>query len=323
MTLHLPRLAALLALSATPALAEAPKVVVDIAPVHSLLTQVMEGVATPELLLGQDANPHSVTLRPSQARMLADADLVVWVGPGLEPWMTDAVKGLATGDQIVLLENPATVLRPIDGADEHDHEAEGDDHDHEAEAPVDEDHEGEDHDEHDHGSVDPHLWLTPANGQAWLGVFAEELAARDPENAEAYRANATAAQARLDEVATGIKAELAPYAGAEIVTFHASFGYFADYFGLEVIGSVRPGDASTPSAAAVAALRDLVAEHGIQCAFGEPAFDPALLEAIASETGLRVGVLDPTGALQEPGPGHYAATLQAAGDAIAACLSAE
>jgi len=88
-----------------------------------------------------------------------------------------------------------------------------------------------------------------------------------------------------------------------------------------VIGSVRPSDASTPSASDIAALRALVDEHGVQCAFAEPAFNPALLESIASETGLRVGTLDPTGALQEPGLDHYSNTLKAVGDAIASCLA--
>ena len=68
-------------------------------------------------------------------------------------------------------------------------------------------------------------------------------------------------------------------------------------------------------------LRDLVADHGVECAFAECACDPALLEAIAGDTGLRIGTLDPTGAPQDPGPGLDAATMTAIADNISACLA--
>lgn len=312
------RHAALLPFSflALPAFAEPPQVVVDIAPVHALMTQVMEGVGTPSLLLDQDANPHSVQLRPSQARMLSEADLVVWVGPDLSPWLESALEGLGAGDQIMLMDHPATTLRPFERPVDAEADHGEDDHDH------DHDDHAEGHDDHDHGEYDPHLWTSIDNARAWLPAFAEDLATRDPENAETYRANAQAAVAGIDDLAARIEARLAPHEGAEIVTFHAAWGYFADRFGLEIAGTVRPGDATTPSAAALAELRDIVAEHGVTCAFAEPAFDPGLLDAIAGETGLRIGLLDPTGALQQPGAGHYAATLEAAAVSIADCLGA-
>lgn len=309
------RYAPLLALLALPAHAEAPKVVVDIAPVHALVAQVMEGVATPGLLLDRDANPHSAQLRPSQAAMLAAADLVIWVGPELSPWLEHTVEDMGEADSLVLMDHPATTLRdftpPVgktgeDAADDHGHE------DHEAH---------QEGDAHDHGDKDPHLWMSVDNARAWLGAFAEDFALRDPENAETYRANAAKAQAGIDALAASIEATLAPVAGAEIVTFHASFGYFADRFPVAIAGSVRPGDATSPSAAALAALEDLVAEHQIACAFAEPAFDPGLIEVIAADTGLKIGMLDPTGALQTPGPDHYRATLQAVADGIVACIT--
>jgi len=255
------RLSAILSLAALPALAEAPKVVVDIAPVHALVAQVMAGVGAPDLLLDQDANPHSVQLRPSQARMLSDADLVVWVGPELSPWLERALDGLGADEQIVLMDHPATTLRPFvrptAAEDDHGHDDdEHDDHGHDEDDHDDhghDDHADDDHgdhagDDHDHGDYDPHLWTSVDNARAWLPAFAEDLAARDPANAEAYRTNAEAAVAGIDDLAARIEARLAPHQGAEIVTFHASWGYFAERFGIEIAGSVRPGDASTPSA---------------------------------------------------------------------------
>lgn len=321
------RHATLFSLLALPALAEPPKVVVDIAPIHALAAQVMEGVGEPALLLEQDANPHSVQLKPSQARMLADADLVIWVGPELSPWLEHTVEGLGATGSLILMDHPATHLRPFArpvGAAQPEHD---DEHDDEHSDEHDDDHGGEEHeaedDGHAHGAMDPHLWMSVDNARAWLAVFAEDFAARDPENAETYRANATRAQAGIDDLTARIEAHLAPVAGAEIITFHASFGYFADRFPITIAGSVRPGDATSPSAAALAKLEDLVATHDIACAFAEPAFDPALIKAIAGQTGLKIGTLDPTGALQTPGPNHYAATLEAAAEAITTCIQAE
>ena len=351
------------ALVAGPAFAEPPKVVADIAPVHALLSQVMAGVAEPQLLLEQNADPHAVQLRPSQARMLADADLLVWVGPVLSPWLEGIVATEGT-DNLALTGHPATQLRTFGDAedthaehDEHDHddgEQEGEDHDdgdhadgdhddadHDDGAMADgdaadagadhaEDHdpaEGEDPAEsddhgHSHSGIDPHVWLSTENARIWLDVFADTLAARDPEHAETYRENAVRAAAELDALDARIQDRLAGHQGAEIVTFHEAFGYFVEEFGIEVVGSVRPGDASAPSAAALDALRDLVAEHGVSCAFAEPAYDPGLLDAIAGGTGLRIGTLDPTGSTQPVGPGQYAATLEGIAVSIADCLEA-
>lgn len=282
------RLLALLTLVALPARAEPPRVVADIAPVHALLAQVMAGVAEPALLLDGSANPHDMQMRPSQARLLARADLVVWIGPALSPWLASALTGLSDADQIVLLDAPAA-------PDDHGHD-------------------------HDHNGPDPHVWLSPENARAWLALFAEDLAARDPDNAAVYRANAAEAQAALTDLEATLAARLAPFGGAEIVTLHDAFGHFTEHFGIHVAGSLRASDATAPSVAATAALKALVAEHGVTCAFAEPGFDTGLLSAIASETGLKIGTLDAIGALQAPGPGHYAATLTAIADEIARCL---
>lgn len=333
-----PSLALAALLAPLPALAEPPAIVTDIAPVHSLVSQVMAGVGEPALLLDQSDNPHSVNLRPSQARMLEQADLVVWVGAELEPWLERALDGLSHAETLELIDLPVTTLRNFDTPHDHDHDEDDhagdhDDHDHD-----EHDHDGHDHGEHehehehddhaeagdDHGhvhtGVDPHAWLSPDNGRAWLGAIAAELAARDPENAATYEANAKAAIAEIDALDARITAQLAPFEGGEIVTFHDALRYFSDAYPIDVLGSVKPGDASTPSAAALAELRDLVADHGVVCVFGEPGVDTGLLDAITSETGLGTGVLDVTGATLTPGPDLYGAVLGGLADEIAACL---
>ena len=148
--------AAVLAAAASPLWADVPAVATDIAPVHGLVSQVMEGVGTPDLIVPPRSSPHGYAMRPSEARALSGADLVVWVGPSLTPWLADPLQSLASSaSHLALMEQPgARVLAFREGAtfephshgDEghegHDHAEEVDDHGH--------DHEEHDHEEHDH-----------------------------------------------------------------------------------------------------------------------------------------------------------------------------
>jgi zinc transport system substrate-binding protein len=140
------------------AMAEVPRVAVDIAPVHSLVARVMDGVGEPGLILQPGASPHEYNLRPSEAALLQEADVVVWVGPDLTPWMQDAVETLAGGAaQLTLMQAEGTVLLPfregalfeahVHGHDAHGHGEHGhDDHGHE-----DHGHGEHGHDDHGHG----------------------------------------------------------------------------------------------------------------------------------------------------------------------------
>lgn len=154
-------------LLASTAMADVPSVAVDIAPVHSLVAQVMEGVGTPDLIVPAEASPHEFSLRPSAARALQDANVVFWVGEDLTPWMEDALENL-TGDATVvtLLELDETKTLPFresalfeahaHGDEDHDdHEGHDDHSDHDDHAhEVHDDH--ADHDDHDHKDHDDH-----------------------------------------------------------------------------------------------------------------------------------------------------------------------
>lgn len=168
----------LLSLSVTAALlggtamADAPRVAADITPIHSLVARVMEGVGTPDLIVQQGASPHGYSLRPSEADALQNADVVVWMGAELSPWMVDAVETLAADASVLtLLEADGTMLLDFrEGAlfeaHSHDH---GDDHahdDHDHDHDHGEEHAHDDHD-HDHGHGD--------HAFEWGGLFELEV----------------------------------------------------------------------------------------------------------------------------------------------------
>lgn len=290
--------AAILAVLPLAAGAEVPAVVTDIPVVHSLVAQVMGDLGTPDLLVGGGSSPHDYQLRPSQARALANAGAVFWIGPEMTPWLADVVAAADAGDKVALLDLPGTQLRQFG-----------------SEA----DHEDADNKDHAHGGRDPHAWLNPGNASIWLGAIAETLAARDPGNAAAYRANAEAAMEGVDRLDADLKARLAGVTGG-IVVSHDAYGYFAEHYGLTVVASLAGGDAAQPGAAHLSEVAALVRDSGAKCVFPEAGHDPKPAVALARETGLEVAeAIDPEGLGMAPGPELYAALMTALAEKIAAC----
>lgn len=296
---------------ALPALA-APQVATDIAPVHSLVARVMAGAGTPALIVPPGASPHGHALRPSQAAALERAELVFWMGEALTPWLEDAIETLAGDAHVVELlgAGGSTVLAFRDGLEFTPRAAGHDDHAH------------DDHD-HAHDGADPHAWLDPANARAWVAEIARRLAAADPENAAAYAANAAAADAALAALDAELRARLAPAAGQALFVFHDAYGYLAAAYGLTVAGTIADGDAATPGARRLAAIREALAAAPGGCLFAEANHDPAYVETLAAATGIRTGVLDPHGVSFEPGPDLYGQMMRALADAIADCVAAD
>ncbi len=331
-SITLASLLALPALAPLPALAEVPKVVTDIPPVQALVAQVMGDLGQPELLLAKGADEHDFALRPSQMGAIADAGLVVWVGPELTPWLSRALEG-SSAPQLALLEAEGTHRQDYapgaEDEEDHDHdhaaeEAGHDDHDHDAAAEpaaATEDHDHE-HEGHTHTGTDPHAWLDPGNAEVWLGLIAAELSRLDPENAATYAANADAARARVIALDAEVTSLLAPVKDRPFVTFHAAYGYFAAHYGLTYVGALALGDASAPGAAHIAELRDEITHKQVACLFPEVQHDPALLTTLAEGTGAKIGgTLDPVGSSLEAGPDAYDTLLRGMATTLADCLT--
>lgn len=329
--------------------AEVPRVATDIAPVHSLVSMVMQGAGSPDLIIPPGASPHSYAMRPTEARNLAQADLVVWVGPSLTAWLEGPLDSLAQDaqrltlqdvDGIRLLTNRSGVAFE---AHDHDHEAghedhdahEGHDdhgdhegHDHSGDDRGDDkdhaDHEGTDaHEGHDHaaGALDPHMWLDPQNAIVWLDQIAAMLSQQDPENAAIYGDNAAQAQARLKDLQADLQAELAPLAGQKFIVFHDAYHYFEARFGVEASASISLSDGAAPSAARLADVRDVVKETQAACVFTEPQFNAGLIEALQDGAPLKSASLDPIGAQLAPGVEMYPSLLRDLTAAFASCLA--
>ena len=134
----------------------APKVAVDIAPVHALVARVMEGVGEPALIIPPEATPHAYSLRPSEASALERADMVVWIGAELTPWLEGSIDTLAGDAHVIpLLGAGGSSMREFReglafAAAEPHNEDHGEGHEHDAHGHDDHGHDDHAHDEHAH-----------------------------------------------------------------------------------------------------------------------------------------------------------------------------
>ena len=312
------------ALMSSTALADVPNVAVDIAPVHSLVARVMQDVAAPDLIIRSGASPHDYRLRPSEAKALQDANLVIWMGKELTPWMEDAVKTLSTEAAILtLLEKDETTLLEFRESvlfEEHDHDDHSDkDHAETEDQDQDQDHddhdnhsdkdhaetEDQDHDEHAHGAHDPHAWLSPKNAKIWLNLIAAQLSTADPDNASTYFVNAAAAVTEIDTLMADVSTMLDPIRGNSFIVFHDAYQYFETVFEFPASGAISLGDATDPSPARIARVQDRIQEQKIQCVLAEPQFKKGLVVTVLEGTDAKASIIDPLGDALEPGPALY------------------
>lgn len=289
------------ALLALPARAEAPRVAVSVQPLHSLVAAVMKGAGEPGLIVGGSASEHTYALKPSDARLLRDAQLVVLVDLGYEAFLAKPVKGKAV---LAMADLPGIItLPPRQGGVWQDE-------------PVAAGH------AHEHGKADfdGHLWLDPVNAQVLVAAVAERLAALDPANARLYARNAADTHARLDALDAELRARLAPVASRPYVVFHDAYQYFERRYSLAAAGAITVDPDRPPSAKRLAVLRERLKQAGVSCVFREPQFPAPVVETLAKGAGARIGVLDPQGAGLAPGPNQYFQLMTGLADGLTRCL---
>lgn len=200
--------------------------------------------------------------------------------------------------------------------EEHDHDeghADHDDHDHDKH----EEHAGHDHSDH---AGDPHIWLNPDNGIAIAGAMAEKLAEVDPTNAEKYRENATAFQAKIEALEGKIEEQLHPVEGKKFIVFHDAYHHFEHHFDIEASGSITISPEALSSADRVADIQGRIRDLEVTCVFQEPQFDAKLVDVVMEGSSAQKGTLDPLGTDLENGPDLYPNLLQSLANSLSDCL---
>ena len=293
---------------------ESPKVVVSIKPIHSLVSAVMEGVGTPDLII-KKGSPHGYTLRPSEAQSLSNADLVIWVGHDLESFLEKPLSTIAKNSQRLTLTKKiqSALLAKRTGGDwaKHTHHHDGhDDHDadHDAHEHHDEhnaEHNHEAHEHHGQPSMDFHVWLSPTIAKIIVTETMHKLVQLDPAHAKQYQSNAAATLKRLERLNTTLADKLAPVKNKPYIVFHAAYQYFENAYNLSAVGSVTIDPDRKPGAKSISNIRNKIKRLHAVCVFSEPQFESSLVKTLIEGTNTKTGVLDPLGANIPAGPDAY------------------
>ena len=283
------------------------QVVTSIKPIHSLASLLMDGVGAPKLIVDGSNSPHNFTLKPSHAKMLQNADLVFWVGEDIETFLEKPLGTVAKKAKKVELMKIGKIKKLkfrekniFEGHhDDHGHKKHDDhghkkhdDHGHKKH----DDHGHKKHDDHGHahGEHDPHIWLDPLNAKVILNVMAKNMKMKDRKNAAKYDANLKKANANLDNLVSKINKNINK--NAKYVVFHDAYQYFEKRFGLKTLGALTVNTDVLPGAEQLKDIRKVIKKEKAKCIFSEPQFNPKIIKAIAKDTNIKTGVLDPLGA---------------------------
>ena len=249
------------AVSSQPSATASLNVVATVSPITSIVENVGGSRINLQGVVPEGVNSHTFEPAPSVAALLSDADLIFLNGLFLEePTLEMAQANLKTGAAIVSL-GEQTVSRDQWKFDFSFPEADG--------------------------HPNPHLWPDPILALRYAEIVRDNLSQRDPDHADYYAANYDAFAARISTLDAAVKTAIPtiPPQNRKLLTYHDSWAYFADRYGLTVIGAVQPSDFSEPSAREVAQLIRQIASEGTPAVFGSEVFPSDVMQTIAAESG--------------------------------------
>jgi len=238
--------------------------------IKSIAEMIGGDLVTVESLNKGASNPHSVETLPSYMLKVSKADLYCKIGLDLDAWAAPIIDGSRNGRLVVVdcSQNVPVLGKPTQKVDA----SMGDVH------PL----------------GNPHYWLDPNNGLIIADNILEGLISVDPANADTYRKNRDSFAAKLNQKIAEWKSIAAILQGTEIVTYHDSWLYFANAFGIKVDGFVEPRPGIEPTPSHTAEIIELVRKRQIKTICMEPYFSDRAPRTIARETGAKVVVIPPS-----------------------------
>jgi len=219
------------------------------------LTDGVEGVTVTNMTKPQTGCLHDYQLTTEDMKTLEKADAFVVNGAGMESFL----------DKVIKMQEGMTVIDASRGID-----------------LMEED-----------GEANPHVWLSITKDIEQVKNIRDQLKAADPAHADQYEANAETYLAKLEALKTEMHATLDDVPHKDIVTFHEAFPYFAEEFGLHILGVIEREPGADPTPAELETTIEQVKELPVKVLFAEPQYSPAAAETIARETGAKLYSLDP------------------------------
>jgi zinc transport system substrate-binding protein len=242
------------------------EVAATVFPVYDLVRRVAGDRLTVRLILAPGLDPHEYEPRPQDVAGLSEAGLIFAVGLGLDPWAGTLARAAGAGEARVFELGPLMdpILAPQDVI-----RAE----------PM----------------IDPHFWTDPVRARRAVDVIVGALDSLDPQGGPFYRDRGEALKRSLSALHGEISRTAETWRHRRLVTFHGSLFYFAERYGLQVVGVVQPVPGSEPTAQHVTALVSLLRAPEPPVLLIEPEMDAQLARSLARDTGVRLHEVDTLG----------------------------
>jgi len=289
-------------------------VVASIKPLGFIAAAISKGITPVEVLLPDGASEHDYSLRPSDVKRIKNADLVIWIGPEMEAFLTKPAAALPASKNLEIAALPAVKSQLIRGGEDEDEHEEG----HASDKSEEQD---SSHTHHHHGEYNMHLWMSPKIAQESAVAIHGKLLELMPESKAKLDANLQQFEAALAETDKHIGAQLAPVRNKGYFVFHDAYSYFEKHYGLSPAGHFTVNPEIQPGAQRLHQIRTQLVEQKAVCVFAEPQFRPAVIDAVSRGTSVRKGTLDPLGMGISLTKDSYVKFLSQLSSQYASCLN--
>jgi len=289
---------------------QADTVIASVKPLTLIASELLVDVAEVDTLLPDGASPHDFALRPSDRKRLNSADLLIWVGPEIEPYLEKVIDASQV-EHMAMRKGHADHDDDKHSHEEHHDEQKGHEDKHEDE------HEG--HIGHDHAGLHP--WLDIEAVEHFAEELSVELQHHYPKQASIIKENEAAFLASLKQFESKAKAQLEPVHQKGFLVFHDAYDGFVNHFDLNQVGYFTVSPELKPGAKHLAELREKLEHSGVSCVFKEPQYNPALIDSITRGFKVHVGELDPLATDVALAQGAYVNFMQGLVDEFTECLA--
>lgn len=260
--------------------------VTSIRPLGFIAAAIADGVIPVEVILPDGASPHNYALRPTDLMRIKKADVLVWVGPEMESFLTHPTVSLPANKHIPLASLPSiTPLLMRDGKKLYKNYVDNNDIDNDFRSYSD----------HHHSEYNMHIWLSPVIARRAAEAIHDRLADLMPEKKQKLDDNLQIFNNTLTKNDKTIDTMLSDVRAKGYYVFHDAYGYFERYYGLKPLGYFTINPEIQPGAQALHKIITRLNEQKATCIFAEPQFRPAVINAIAKGISVHVGTLDPLG----------------------------
>lgn len=222
-------------------------------------------------ILPPGASPHTFEPTPDLILKMQNVKTIFMIGHGIDDWATVLANNLS-GVEMMAVDRGIALKKPLDVRTY-----------------------GVGDEEHEDGSVDPHYWLTPENGKIIASDIADKLQSLAPEKKSAIAQRLASFKDKMNLLDSRIKQLFATKNDRRILTHHNAWQYFANDYGLQIVGVVEPSPGQTLTANELADLQETIRSNRINTLFIEPELSQASVAPLANDLKLQIKTLDPEG----------------------------